>query len=203
MKEKKSTRIIFVVVILVISALLYYNHLSNKASNNKTEANQTELEKLISYDFKENYPKTVKETTKLHLRYLKFMYNYDITDDDVKALNSSMRNLFSDSLLAANSEEDQYKSLISDITNKKDNSIRIINYTTGETSQIKYSTKDGIKYALIDVDVYMKSGTASTYTYEQYLLSQSEDGTWKIEGWQLVNQDADLDSTTEAGDTKE
>ena len=60
-----------IVLLLVIVGLIYYTYLNNNASNRKKVDESSEVQQLLEYDFVNNYPKTVRETVKLHLNYLK------------------------------------------------------------------------------------------------------------------------------------
>lgn len=185
----KNIRIFCVIIFLIALALVYYNYLNNKASDRREEASKTELEALLDYNFESNYPKTIRDVVKLHCRYLKTMYNEDISEEDLVTLNKNIRNIYADELNNYNSENNQLQSLKTEITKYKDASTMIVSYTTSESSQIQYSTIEGKEYAKIDAEVNIKVKTKGSTIKEQYLLCKDDKERWKIVGWSVVEEE--------------
>ncbi len=197
MKKTGTKGFTTVVLLLVIVGLGYYTYLNNNIKNNRDVSKMTESEELLNYNFENDYPKTVRETVKLHCRYLKSIYNGSFTEDELFTINKQIRQLLDDDLLAYNSEAQQLQALEKDIQLYKDRNQKFISYSLAEASQIKYNTEDGIDYAKIKVDIAMRLDKASVSVEEEYILRKNKDGKWKILGWQTVNN-----QTTEyKGDT--
>jgi len=140
-----------------------------------------------------DYPKTVRETVKLHCRYLKYTYNTGLTkecsEDDVFVLNQKMRQLFDDELLDLNTPEKQLEALKKDILLYQSNKQKFVSYTLAEPSQIEYNTEGDTEYAKMTVNVAMTMDGASFAMDEEYILRKNQEGQWKILGWMVVGQD--------------
>lgn len=201
---KKGTKAFTIVIFIVaLLALGYYTYLTNGAPGHEDVTPSSEKEILLSYDMIEDYPKTVRETVKLHCRYLKCIYNEglseEFTEDELFTMNQKMRQLFDEELLELNSQDNQLQSLKDEITLYEANKQKFVSYTLAEASQIQYNTDSGVEYAKMRVTVAMTIDGASLSADEEYILRQDEEGKWKILGWQVIQQD---DAKTE-GDAKQ
>lgn len=191
MKKVKTKGFITVVLILLVVGLGYYTHLINKTRRQKNTTTKTEVEQLLEYDFEDNYPKTVRETVKLHCKYLKNAYGLKFDEEQLPTANSNMRNLYDEELLAYNSEGQQFEELKKEISLYNDKKQKFISYSLEEASQIEYNTEDGKDYAKTTVTLNITVGTAPIYVEQEYLLRKDESGRWKILGWQALKSDAD------------
>ena len=115
MKKKKGSletvKFVVVAIFLVAVVLIYFNHLGNRSSKRKEEATKTETDELETYDFISNYPKTPRDVVKMHCRFFKLMYGDGVSDDDLVILNQQVRNLYSQEILAFNTENDNLVNL--------------------------------------------------------------------------------------------
>ena len=116
MKKEAGTKgFAIAAIIIVIGVIGFYFTMSNRMSGKQNVKNTSEIEKLLNYDFQDDYPKTVRETVKLHCRYMKMAYNNEFSKEELFDANKKMRELMDDELLAINSEDAQLKSLENDI----------------------------------------------------------------------------------------
>jgi LPS O-antigen subunit length determinant protein (WzzB/FepE family) len=198
MKQKGTKGFVIGIIIFMAALLGYYVYLNNKTKDQQEVTSQTEEEKLLNYDFEENYPKTVRETVKLHCRYLKSAYNGKFTDEELETVNSQIRNLFDEELLENNPEAQELQGLKDDIELYQEKKQKFVNYTLEEASQIQYNTEDDKKYAKTTVTLTLSVGSTMVSVEQQYLLRQDEEGRWKILGWQTEQ----TDSTENEGDTE-
>ncbi len=192
MKNKGTKVFTLIVFLIALIALGYYIHLTNEAPGHQDTTPSSEKEILLSYDMIDDYPKTVRETVKLHCRYMKYIYNdgfaKDFTDDDLFTMNQKIRQLFDDELLELNSQDKQLQALKDEMALYKLNKQKIVSYTLAEASQIEYNTEDGVEYAKMRVAVAMMVDGASLSVDEEYILRKDEEGKWKILGWQAIQQ---------------
>lgn len=179
----------FIVVIVVVA---FYSIMTNRFGSRTEDESSSEVDKLLNYDFVEDYPKTVRETVKLHCRYIKCAYNDNFTKEQLYTVNRNMRQLMDDQLLSINSEDDQLKGLEDDIQFYIDNKQKFVSYSLAEASQIKYNTENDVDYAKIRVGVMLRVDGATVKGDQEYLLRKDAQGRWKILGWQA---DTGSDST--------
>lgn len=198
MKKQKANAFTFRVILIVLAVLAVYFIVSNRTKKGPDAEDGSEVEKLLNYDFVDQYPKTVKETVRLHCRYMKCAYNNEFSEEELKKANEQLRNLYDEELLNYNEESAQLSSLKEDIQYYVDNKQKIISYSFGEDSQIEYNTENNIDYAKIKVTVLLRMDSSSAKGQEEYILRKNDNGEWKILGWQAVK-----DATTEdKGDAK-
>lgn len=202
MTKKGTKAFTLVIFIVVMIALGLFTYVTNEASDRRDVTTASEKEILLSYDMTENYPKTVRETVKLHCRYLKYIYNEgfseEFTEDDLFVMNQKIRQLFDEELLAINSPDQQLQSMKVEMDLYEVKKQKMVSYTLAEASQIEYNTDNGVEYAKMRVTVAMRMDGASFSLDEEYILRKDTDGKWKILGWQVIQQD----KTDEEGDAK-
>ena len=171
----------FVVVIVVVA---FYSVMTNRFGSRPEEESSSEVDKLLNYDFLDNYPKTVRETVKLHCRYMNCAYNDNFTKEQLYTVNQNMRQLMDTELLSINTEESQLKALEKDIQFYIDNKQKYVSYSLAEASQIKYNTENDVEYAKIRVGTMLRVDGATVKGDQEYLLRKDAQGRWKILGWQ-------------------
>lgn len=190
--NKSSTNVFaVVVVVLVIAGLGGYTYLNNRSKKNPDSLVQSETQKLLEYDFEENYPKTVRETVNLHCRYLKNAYNNQFKEENLYTVNANIRKLLDDELLALNPEEQQLEGLKTDIALYKEKKQRFVSYSLEESSQVQYNTEEGKDYAKISAVFTFTVHSVAVTAEQEYLLRKDNDGKWKIIGWQTVEETSD------------
>ena len=201
MKKKGSKGFTLIIFIIALIALGYYVYLTNESPNHQDVTSSSEKEILLCYDMVEDYPKTVRETVKLHCRYLKYIYNEgltkDVTEDDLFTLNQKMRQLFDEELLELNSQDKQLQSLKDEMALYEANKQKFVSYTLAEASQIEYNTENDVEYAKMRVTVAVTIDGASLSTDEEYILRKDEEGKWRILGWQVIQQNEDVKGDAE------
>jgi len=187
MKRIGTKGFTLIVFFIVIAGLGYYTYLHNNTAGNQEVPEKSEKESLLNYDFENDYPKTVRETVKLHCRYLKCAYNNEFSEEELFTVNQQMRKLFDAELIEHNPEDEQLQKLKEEIQLYVDNKRKFISYSLAEASQIQYNTEEGADYAKIKVTIVLKLESAIVSGEEEYILRKDADGKWKILGWQAVN----------------
>lgn len=184
MKKEAGTKgFAIAAIIVVIGVIGFYFAMSNRMSGKQRVKNTSEVEKLLEYDFEDDYPKTVRETVKLHCRYMKMAYNNEFSKEELYDANKKIRELMDDELLSINSEDAQLKSLESDIQFYIDNKQKYVSYTLPEASQIQYNKDNDVEYAKLRVGVIIRVDNATVKGDQEYLLRKDSMGRWKILGW--------------------
>lgn len=186
MKKMNNKGFVLLIIVLMMAGLFYYVYLSDNGGNDQNVTASSETERLLHYDFENDYPKTVRETVKLHNKYLKAAYNGSFSEDELAIVNQNIRQLFDLDLLNYNSETDQLAGLKEEIETYQNEKKKIVNFSVAEGSQVQYNTEEGKEYAKIKVTLVLKVEGSSISVDEEYLLRQDEEGRWKILGWQAV-----------------
>lgn len=189
MKKMNTKGFVLLIIVLVIAGLFYYVYLSDHAGTNQELLSFSESERLLHYDFEDDYPKTVRETVKLHNRYLKAAYNGEFSNEELAIVNQNIRQLFDEELLEYNKEADQLSGLKSEIQIYQEENKKIVNYSLAEGSQVQYNTEEGKEYAKTKVTLMIRADGSSVSIDEEYVLRQDENGRWKILGWLPVHHE--------------
>lgn len=184
----KKNAFAIIVFFLVAVGLVVYVIVGNRAKQGQDVKDTSEVEKLLKYDFQENYPKTVKETVRLHCRYMKCAYNNEFAEDDLQEVNEKVRNLYDDELLEYNREDEQFASFQQDVEYYGENKQKIVSYSYGEDSQIEYNTENDTEYAKMIVSVMLRLDSGASSVEEEYILRKNAQGQWKILGWKPVTK---------------
>lgn len=181
------------ILLLVIIGLIFYTYLNNHAGDKQEIKKSSEVEELINYDFDQDYPKTVRETVKLHCNYMKNAYNGKFSEDDLFTVNQNIRHLFDEELLAINTEDQQLQGMKEEISLYDENKQKISGFSLAEGSQVQYNTVNDKEYAKIKVTLILNIDSASVSVPEEYILRQDEDGRWKIMGWKVMSEESSGD----------
>lgn len=183
-KKKNGSMLKFTIIAVLLAAmiLIYFNHLSNKSSEQRTEKETTEIDQLSNYNMVDDYPKTPRDVVKLHNRYLKLFYSKKLTDDELVILNQQTRYLYSSELLKFNDENTTLNDLKKNINKMKEEGYTYKLCELPEASQIKLYTRDGKEMATLEVTITVEMEDSMGYMYEQYVLVK-ENGQWKILAW--------------------
>lgn len=188
MKKRSVKGFTTIVLLVMIIGLAYFTYLNSTVNDRQEISERTETEKLLKYDFENDYPKTVRETVKLHCRYLKSAYNNAFTEEELFIVNQNTRQLFDEELLQHNAEDKQLQGLKDEIQLYADSKQKFASYSLAEASQVKYNTENDNEYAKIKVTISINKGSGVISEDEEYILRKDENGRWKILGWQAVNK---------------
>lgn len=187
MKKKKrfqyNFKSIIIAMLLVALVLFYVNYLSDRSTKRRLDKKSDELQLLKEYNMGLDYPNTPRDVVKLHNRYLKVFYTYDLNDEELLALNDKVRCLYCSELLTINPIEDALASLKKDIGKVKEAGYQYKSYSLPEASQIIYFTKDGKDMATLDVTILVdvSKDTRGEMTIQYILVKENE--VWKLYGW--------------------
>lgn len=188
-----------VVLLLVIVGLSFFTYLSSRTDRSPEETTSSQAQQLLNYDFENNYPKTPRETVKLHCDYLKNVYSDKFAEEDLYTINQNIRKLFDMELLEINTEEEQLKKMKDELSLYRDNKQKLISYSLPEGSQVQYNKEGDTEYAKMKVSLNLKIKSSSVSVEEEYILRKDSQGHWKILGWQTLHDT----STKDQGETAE
>lgn len=186
---KKISSIIGGILILTIIALLFYMDWTRKNSEEKAASNKTltEAEKLLERDMDQNYPETPREVAKYYSSITKALYS-GLKDEEVDALAKRILVLYDEEFLQNNPEDKYLKDLYSDIAAWNNEKRKITNYLLVNEDQEDKVEMDGREYATVFVSYFILEDGKASET-RKFLMRKSEDGKWKILGWDIVSGD--------------
>lgn len=185
-KEKRSrlSRIKSIVLALffIVIFLVFFNSLSNRAGEKRTEEEATEIELLMEYDMYGNYPKTPRDVAKLHNRYFEVLYGEGLSDEELVVMNQKIRSLYSSELLMYNDENTNLQNLKDNIEAVGEAGYEYRSFELPEASQIEYYVQHGIEMATLEVKIVFNVEEGMEYMYVKYVMIKEND-QWKIHVW--------------------
>lgn len=188
MKKLDMKAFILILLLLIIVVMFYYVYIGNQSGNQTSSEEKSEVESLLEYDFEDDYPKTVRETVKLHNTYLKLAYNGTFCEEELDVVNKNIRQLMDEELLSYNLEQDQLEGMKTEIKEFEEDEKKFVNFAVADGSTVEESTENGRNYAKITVSLVIKVEGKSVYPEEEYILRKDENGRWKILGWQITTK---------------
>ena len=153
---RNRIKFLITIALLCVLAVMLYYHFSNRTSGDDKDNLNTddtvisEVDKIISKDLEENYPLTAREVLTLFTRIQKCYYNEEIPSEKLVALVYKTTEIFDDELNANNPFDEYYSELQDEIRVYKENERTISRIIIDKSSDIVYSTIDGVKYASIN-----------------------------------------------------
>lgn len=192
---KNVVRYIVVGVVLAVLVVSYFIYLQKNPATSATKNETTqvsELDKVLTRDFDNNYPSTPREVVKWYNRILMLYYSEDLSDDQLNQLCGQAMKLFDVDLVANNPKEVYVASVKSEIQDYKDKSRKLVTADVGDSEDVIYETVNGSDMAYIIGHYFVKENTSYADTYQKYALRKDADGNWKILGYQLCDVYGDL-----------
>lgn len=185
---KNIKKLVTITLIIVLCVVLYYRYANKEQSTTGTDSDTeklSEVEKILTKNLDEYYPATPLEVVKFFTRIQKCYYNEDNTDEVVKELGEQARKLMDEELIKNNPEDEYYEELKEEIAAYKNSRKKISNIIFDKTTDVIYSTVDGVKTASLNCTYYIRTGERVTTTSEVYILRKDDNNRWKIHGWKL------------------
>lgn len=185
---KKYLKTILVITVLALLGVWYFWYLSNKeptVSEVAKDANNRELEALLTKDINGAYPQSPKEVVKLYSRITEAYYKTELTDEQIETLGKQARLLFDDELKGTQTEQEFLSQLKADIAAFRALNRYVSDYDVDESEDVVYKTFEGRKYASLNVLYMIRQGVALDDSDTKYMLRQDANGRWKILYWEL------------------
>lgn len=189
----KNIRIVIVGVVcaaLIVGYYYYISHNTRTSSSNTREL--TEVEKVLTKDLDENYPKTPCAVVKMYDRIICCYYDEECDETQIRGLAQQAQQLMDAELIAKNPIDDYLKQLKTDIVEYRTNDRVIQNATVEDSSDVEYRTVNGDKCAYVEVRYFIKEGKADfSRTHQMFVLRQDKQGRWKILGFDKIKKEED------------
>ena len=189
--KKNSIKTVVVGIILLAMIVGYYFYLSGKnAKTAEDELMETSLtQDVLARDLEKSYPATPREVMRYYNEIQECYYNEGNDKVTIKALMQKSRELFDEELLEKNPEEEQLENLMKEVENFQEEERDIFGWSTDSSDEVVYNTIDEREWASIHSYYTLRTKGLQTKTTEVFLMRKSEDGKWKIYGWDLQNSD--------------
>ncbi len=182
---KRNIRwILTITLLLIVVVLVYYKSVNKEEEQQEDTTVVQDTDKLLSKDLAESYPVTVCQVVQLFTRIQKCYYNEDCSNEDIAKLAAMAMQLFDDELVANNPTDEYLSDLEEEINLYRKNNKTISRVLVGKSSEVTYSTVDGVKYASLECIYYVKDDSSTEKTITTYILRKDENDKWKILGWQ-------------------
>lgn len=184
---KKLKYLMTLALILVLGLTIYYFvvNKSDKDSDNSQDSTVSEVEKMISKDLENNYPKSAREVVSYFVSIQECYYNQNVKEDKLVQLAYQAMKLFDEELVEANPFDKYYAALTKEIEEYKTEGKTLYKTILDKASEIEYSEHDGVKYAKLNCIYYLKNSKGTDKVTETYALRCDDEGNWKILGWQI------------------
>lgn len=185
---KHIKKLVTITLIIVLCVLLYYRYANkeeDKSGKLSKVDNLTEVEKVLTKNLDEYYPKTPLEVVKFFTRIQKCYYNEDNTDKIVEELADLAMQLMDEELISQNPKDEYYEELKEEIAAYRKSKRTISNILFDKSTDVIYSTVEGKKTATLNCTYYLQTGDRVTVNAETYILRKNDEGQWKIYGWKL------------------
>ncbi len=188
---KKTLRIIVSLAICAGLILGYYYYLSHRDGNiDATEQKeQTEVEKVLSKDFTNNYPRTPREVLKWYNRILTALYNEEYTDEELEEMGDQLRCLLDDELLEYNPRDTYITNLRTNVSDYQLREKTIVQTSISDSNDVTYATVNGDFCAYVNSYYFAKEASNYSRTYEEFVLRRDNNNCWKILTYRLTEGD--------------
>ena len=181
---KKGFIIIIILVLLVVG---YYYYLSNRDVQKEENVEITKAQELLLRDLNRNYPPTPKEVVKYYFDITKCLYNEKLSEEDIEALALRLEEIFDEELVAHQKREEYFQNLKTEVMAFQAGN-RILNYSTSSSTDVDYFEQDGQEWARLYGTFYLQVNKTMNSLDEVFILRRSEEGHWKIYGWEPVKE---------------
>lgn len=181
--------VLFVLIVAIAVLSVYYGVIKKK-NNESVQDNfpTTAYEILADRNLDISYPATPSEVLKLYNKYIKYIYNTKMGDDEFTVIVDKVRQMWSKEWLALNDGETHIATFRDEVKNFSDSGRIMSNYTVNESSTAgSFVTPDGVEgKTLMSSYLYSDDGTTSKVYMMFYFLN--EDNKWKILYYGIVDE---------------
>ncbi len=178
--KKRVRSIVLAVICVAVIVGAFWAVSSRRSGSVQSDAELTEVQKVITRDLEKNYPKTPREVVKFYNRIISCFYNEEYTEDELYELGDQARMLMDDELLENNSRDDYFENLKADIETYREKSKTIASTSVCDSNEVNYQTIDGDECAYVNASYFIDEDKSYSRTYQTYVLRKDEDGNWKI-----------------------
>lgn len=187
MKKSSAKRVGLIIVMLGAIVIGFLARYGFNASNSKPRlfVKEKEIianklyEEITSADLEAKYPETPEKAMDLYSNINLLIFGDMIADETIyQDLVKILRKLYSNEIITANSEENQYQKLMDSIKILKETNVFITETERGASSYTKGAS--GITEACV-ISVRQYANNVGFINWDYHFMLQ--DGFWKIHSW--------------------
>lgn len=185
MKGLKSNILVKSIILfafIAIAVVFIYMKLFDMKSEEalKEDYPTTTYELLASRDLDNAYPATTSEVLKLYNKYLKYIYNTEMEDDELTTLVDKVRCMWSEEWLKINDRESHIANFKAEVAKFMEEGTVMSNYLVEDSMKAKsFETPAGVEGRTLRCSyLYTKNGSTSKVYVKFYFLL--EEGKWKV-----------------------
>ena len=178
--KKRVRSIVLAVICVAVIVGAFWAVSSRRSGSVQSDAELTEVQKVITRDLEKNYPKTPREVVKFYNRIISCFYNEEYTEDELYELGDQARMLMDDELLENNSRDDYFENLKADIETYREKSKTIASTSVCDSNEVNYQTIDGDECAYVNASYFIDEDKSYSRTYQTYVLRKDDEGNLKI-----------------------
>ena len=193
MKKAKTNfmlKCILLIAVIVIGVMALFTKLSEKKEQEMLEEDypKTSYEILASKDFEVSYPATAYEVVKLYNKYLKYIYNNELKDDENEMLVDCIRHMWSEEWLKLNERDAHVLNMKAEAQKFRDDKKVMSNYLVSESStKKKFDSLNGKEGCAIMTSYLYTIDKSTSKVYMMFYLLE-EEGKWKILYYELCDE---------------
>ncbi len=179
----KKVGIAIIALVLAASLCGGFYYIKSRADANSGENQKlTKVQKLITRNLDENYPKTPRAVVKLYNQFISCYYKEKYTDEELGGLVEQARKLYDDELAANNPQDKLKASVREDVQDYEDKSREISQTSVCDTDEVRYVTdkEKGDSLAYVQASYFIREKKNFARTYQMYVLRKDESDKWKI-----------------------
>lgn len=167
------------IIFILISVGIYYYYTGEKKL--LKEEKQTEFDRIVEMSAKEEIFYNPDEVMIVNNKIISYLYGGKVKSEEIEPLITIQRSLFDNELLQINPIELQVEKVKSKIEEYKEKEYVIISIKQ-RSAQYEENNKNISRVKVIQ---YMTGGIDN---YLEYYLRKQIDNTWKILGWETVDE---------------
>lgn len=179
----KNLKVVIIAVVCIV-AICGGFYLYSQSQNADTDANLTDVEKVILKNLNTEYPKTPREVAKLYNRIVAGYHDENTSKEQLGKLVDQMMMMFDEDFKVKVTRDAYYNSVLADIQLYKQQNKHITTMSVCDTNEVRFVTDDrnDDKLAFVDIDYFVKTDGQFSNSYMTIGMRQDADGKWKIVG---------------------
>lgn len=182
----------YVVMGIICGSLIvgYYYYLSHHLTSSEEVASESisELDRVLTQDFKANYPNSPREVVRWYNRIISLYYAQDLSKSELEALCDQAMLLMDVDLLAQNPRSTYIQNMRGEIMDYKARGRKIISTDVGDSAEVKTDVVNGEEVAYVTSYYLVTEGSDYNRSYQTYVLRMDQNRNYKILGYEQTDE---------------